>query len=46
MTMTPAGWLFMILAWGIITSLAVYCFSKVLKAKPKPDDSPDGPALE
>jgi len=27
--MTAAGWVFLILSWGIITGLTIYCFIKV-----------------
>ena len=46
MSMSPAGWLFMILAWGIISSLTIYCFTKVLRTKQEPDESPDSGAQE
>lgn len=31
MGMTTEGWIFLILAWGVILSLIVFCFYKVLK---------------
>ncbi len=31
MAMTTEGWIFLILAWGVILSLIVFCFYKVLK---------------
>lgn len=31
MGMTIEGWIFLILAWGVILSLIGYCFYKVLK---------------
>jgi len=31
--LTANGWLFLILAWGFIVTLATYCFSRVLFAK-------------
>jgi len=30
-TLTPLGWILMILTWGAITGLNVFCFSKILK---------------
>lgn len=29
--MKLGGWIFMILSWGIIISMAVFCFSRILK---------------
>jgi hypothetical protein len=29
--MTAGGWLFMLLSWGVILSLAAYCVRRVLK---------------
>jgi SNF family Na+-dependent transporter len=33
--LTAAGWTFLILGWGVIIALAVYCFSRVLFGKKK-----------
>ena len=33
--LTGAGWIFLILGWGVIIGLAVYCFSRVLFGKKK-----------
>jgi len=33
--MTTGGWVFMIGAWTAIISLAVFCFSKVLRNRKK-----------
>lgn len=35
MEMTTEGWIFLILAWGVILSLTAYCFNKVLKGNNK-----------
>ena len=31
--MTPAGWVFLIVAWTAITLVTVWCFSKILRKK-------------
>ena len=31
--MTPAGWILLILSWGFIIALNVFCFVKVLGKK-------------
>ena len=31
--LTGAGWIFLILGWGVIIGLTVYCFSRVLFGK-------------
>lgn len=46
MTMTFAGWMFMICAWGIITALAVFCFWKVLRGTPAPGAATEGKETE
>lgn len=38
MKFTTEGIIFMALAWGIVTTLTIYCFSKVLKTKVKYDN--------
>jgi len=30
--MTFGGWIFMLLTWGIITGLMVYCYTKVIRS--------------
>ena len=32
--MTTYGWIFLIVSWGFITLLTLFCFTKVLKKKP------------
>lgn len=39
-TLTTAGWIFMLLSCGAVTSLTVWCFKKVLFP---PHDEPDLP---
>jgi hypothetical protein len=29
--MSTGGWIFLVLTWSVITSLMVYCYTKVLK---------------
>ncbi len=31
--MTPAGWFFLVLSWGFIVGLAVFCFHRVFRQK-------------
>ncbi len=31
--MTPGGWIFLLLSWGFILGLTVFCFWKVLRKK-------------
>ena len=31
--MTPAGWIFMAISWGIILSLGIFCFNRTLRRK-------------
>ncbi|CUS78548.1 hypothetical protein JGI7_00829 [Candidatus Kryptonium thompsonii] len=33
MKFTTEGIIFMVLAWGIVATLTIYCFAKVLKTK-------------
>ena len=30
--MTPAGWVFMILSWGMISALSAWCVYRLLKS--------------
>jgi len=39
-TLTTGGWIFMLLSIGIVTTLVVWCFKKVLSA---PNDEPNLP---
>lgn len=32
--LTPAGWLFMVVAWGGILWLNIFCFRKILQEEP------------
>ncbi|MFN3135022.1 MAG: hypothetical protein ACK44H_05560 [Candidatus Kryptonium sp.] len=41
MKLTTEGIIFMILAWGAVATLTIYCFSKVLKTKMKYDNNQD-----
>ncbi len=41
MKLTTEGIIFMTLAWGIVASLTIYCFSKVLKTKTRYDNNQD-----
>lgn len=44
MTLTWAGWVFLLTAWGAIAGLTAYCVWKVLvtteKKKRRPDEEP------
>lgn len=31
--MKPAGWVFLILSWGLILGLTIFCFAKVFSKK-------------
>ena len=31
--MTTGGWLFLIVAWGVIISLVVYCYARTLSCE-------------
>jgi hypothetical protein len=31
--MRPSGWIFLILSWGFITSLVLFCFWKIFSEK-------------
>jgi len=31
--MTILGWIFIIISWGAILALVVYCFTKILRKK-------------
>ncbi len=33
MGLTTGGWIFLIIAWGCVISLTVYCFTRVLKSE-------------
>lgn len=35
MGLTIGGWIFFIIGWGLIGTLTVYCFSKVLRIEAK-----------
>lgn len=37
--MTNAGWFFMILSWGIILGLGIYCFYRIFKQPANQDSS-------
>ncbi len=41
MKFTTEGIIFMTLAWGVVITLTIYCFSKVLKTKVRYDNSQD-----
>lgn len=41
MKLSAEGIIFMTIAWGIVVTLTVYCFSKVLKTKVKYDNQDD-----
>ena len=30
--MTPLGWVFLIISWGLLTYFTVWCFIKIFKA--------------
>jgi len=31
--MSTAGWVFLVLSWGLILTLAIFCFTKILSKK-------------
>ncbi|CUU01907.1 hypothetical protein JGI1_00371 [Candidatus Thermokryptus mobilis] len=39
MKFTTEGIIFMTLAWGVVITLTIYCFSKVLKTKTRYDNN-------
>ncbi len=41
MKLTTEGIIFMTLAWGIVATLTIYCFLKVLKTKTRYDNDQD-----
>jgi hypothetical protein len=30
--MTPSGWVFLCVSWGVLTAVTVWCFVKIFKA--------------
>jgi hypothetical protein len=41
MKLTTEGIIFMTLAWGIVATLTIYCFAKVLRTKTRYDNNQD-----
>ncbi len=39
MKFTTGGIIFMTLAWGIVATLTIYCFAKVLRTKTRYDNN-------
>lgn len=37
------GWIFMLVSWGLIIGLFVYCMIRILTAKKQPDDKDNHP---
>lgn len=37
--LTAGGWLFLVLAWGVIIGVTVYCFSRLFQAQDRPPGS-------
>ena len=33
MNMTTGGWIFLVLSWGVILSLVLFCYSKIISDK-------------
>ncbi|MDD5484206.1 MAG: hypothetical protein PHP98_11255 [Kiritimatiellae bacterium] len=42
--MSISGWILLILSWGLIIALNVFCFAKALGGKDDGDDPQNGPA--
>jgi len=36
--MTTAGWVFLLLSWGMILSLLSFCYGRILRGKKSNDD--------
>lgn len=44
--MTAAGWIFMIISWGVILGMFAYCLSRTLRPTKKYDSTQDTEAQE